>query len=64
MIKNAIGHEGAHVILQSAVNNEACQADIHFDDVYMIDSEVRKLINIMEDRRRMKQMWLVILCDV
>ena len=46
--------EGARVILQSAVNNEACQADIYIDDEYIRDSEVQTLMNIMEDRRRMK----------
>ena len=42
---NPITTEGAHVILQSAVNNEACQAYIFIDDEYIRDSE---------DRRRMK----------
>ena len=51
---NAIGVEGTHVILQSAVNNEACQAHIHIDDDYIRDSEVQILMDIMEDRRRMK----------
>ena len=49
---NAIGVEGARVILQSAVNNEPCQADIDIDDEYSRDSEVQTLMNIMEDRRR------------
>ena len=51
---NAIGVEGARVILQSAVNNEACQANIRIYDEYSRDSEVKTLMNIMEDRRRMK----------
>ena len=51
---NLITTEGAHVILQSAVNNEACQADIMIDDEYSRDSEVQTLMNIMEDRRKMK----------
>ena len=55
MIGNAIGVEGARVILQSAVNNEACQANIRIDDEYSRDSEVKTLMNIMEDRRRMKK---------
>ena len=54
MYDNAIGDEGARVILQSAVNNEACQANIDIDDEYIRDSEVQTLMNIMEDRRRMK----------
>ena len=49
---NFIGIEGAHVILQSAVNNESCQAYIWIDDKYSIDSKVRTLMNIMENRRR------------
>ena len=51
MYNNAIGVEGACVILQSAVNNEACQADIRFD-FYAYGSEVQTLMNIMKDRRR------------
>ena len=51
---NDIGVEGARVILQSAVNNEACQANIRIDDEYSRDSEIKTLMNIMEDRRRMK----------
>ena len=47
---NAIGVEGACVILQSAVNNEACQADISINNEYQRDSEIRTLKNIMEDR--------------
>ena len=54
MGNNAIGDEGAHIILQSAVNNEACQADINIDNEYIRDSEVQTLMNIMRDRRRMK----------
>ena len=52
---NPMSAEGAHVILQSAVNNETCQADITIDNKYRGDSEVQKLMNIMEDRRRMKK---------
>ena len=51
---NLITTEGARVILQSAVNNEACQADITIDDEYSRDGEVQTLMNIMEDRRKMK----------
>ena len=52
MRSNAIGIEGARVILQSAVNNEACQAYIYINDEYSRDSEVWTLVNIREDRRR------------
>ena len=51
MFGNAIGVKGARVILQSAVNNEACQADIDIDDEYSIDSEIQTLMDIMRDRR-------------
>ena len=45
--------EGAH-LLQSAVNNEAYQVDIRIDAEYKSDSEVQKMMNILENRRRMK----------
>ena len=51
---NAIGVEGARVILQSTENNKARQTNVHIDNEYNRDSEVRTMINIMEDRRRMK----------
>ena len=54
LTRNPIIAEGARVILQSAVNNEACQANIHIDDEYIRDSEVKTLMNIMRDRRRIK----------
>ena len=54
LTRNPITAEGACVILQSAVNNKACQAYIHIDDEYIRDSEVKTLMNIMEDRRRIK----------
>ena len=44
MFNNPIGVEGARVILQSAVNNEACQAIIVIDDEYRRDSEVQTLM--------------------
>ena len=50
---NPIGVEGARVMLQSAVNNEACQAYINFGNGrYSGDSEVRRLMGILEDRWR------------
>ena len=50
---NPITTEGAHVILQSALNNEASQVDIWFDKEYR-DSEVRGMENILDNRRRIK----------
>ena len=51
---NAITTKGAYLILQSAVNNESCQVDIVIDDEYSRDNEVQTLMNILEDRRKMK----------
>ena len=52
VVDDAIGVEGIRVILQSAVNNEACQAYIYIEEEYNQDSEVRTLLNNMRDRRR------------
>ena len=51
---NPITTEGAHLILQSAVNNKACQVNISIAYEYLRDSEVVRMINILRDRRRMK----------
>ena len=50
---NPITTEGAHVMLQSALNNEASQVDIWIDDEYK-DGEVWRMKNILDNRRRMK----------
>ena len=47
---NVITTEGARLILQSAVNNEAGQAHIVIDDRYNSDSEVRTMMNILRNR--------------
>ena len=66
LLSNAITTEGAHLILQSAVNNKACEVDIwkYIDYEYLSDSEVRTMMNILRDRfwrRRMKKKsWLPI----
>ena len=58
LLGNPITTEGAHLILQSAVNNKACQVDINIDYVYCRDSEVQRmkyrLMDILRDRRRME----------
>ena len=54
MFNNAIDEERARVILQSAVNNEACEACIEIDHEYRRDRKVQTLMNIMEDRRMKK----------
>ena len=51
---NPITTEGAHLILQSAVNNKACQVNISIDREYERDSEVHTMRGILGDRRRMK----------
>ena len=61
---NPITTEGAHLILQSAVNNKACQVDIYIDGEYKRDSEGQTMMNILEDRRRMKTNVVGYLCDV
>ena len=52
LLYNPITTEEAHVILQSAVNNEASQVDIMTDYDYR-DSEVRRMKGILDNRRRM-----------
>ena len=50
---NLITTEGAHLILQSAVSNKACQVDIYIDGKFESD-EVRTMMNILRDRKWMK----------
>ena len=53
---NPITTEGAHLILQSTVNNNLSQVPkITIDDEYCKDSEVETLYNILNDRRKMKK---------
>ena len=47
---NVITTEGAQLILQSAVNNKACQALIRFDNEYRSDSEVWTMMKILRNR--------------
>ena len=61
---NPMTTEGTRLILQSAVKNGTCQADIRIDKKYSGDSEVLTLMNIMEDRRRMKTNLVGYLCNV
>ena len=64
LYNNPITTEGAYLIIQSAVNNEACQVDISIDDEYCSDSKVQTMMNILEDRRRMETNVVGYLCDV
>ena len=63
LTSNPITTEGAHFILQSALNNEASQVDIHTDDEYR-DSEVRRMKGVLCNRRRMKTNEVVLCYDV
>ena len=51
--QNPLTTKGAYLILQSAVNNTACQVDIWIDDQYRSDM-VLTIMKILEDRRKMK----------
>ena len=53
LTSNAITTEGARLILQSAVNNKACQAHIIIDDEYRSDSEVWTMMNSLQVRKWM-----------
>ena len=48
---NLITTMGARVMLQSAVNNRACKADIAIDDSYRSDPEVERMLNTLKERR-------------
>ena len=61
---NPITKEGVHLILQSAVNNKACQVNISIDSEYTIDSKVQTMMDILVDRRRMKTKVVGYLCHV
>ena len=49
LIDNPITEDGAHLILQSAVNNKACQVNIIME--YKSD-EVQTMMKILGDRRK------------
>ena len=55
---NPITVEGAYLILQSAVNNQVCTL-VGIDDKHKTDSEVRKMINILETRQKVKLLIIV-----
>ena len=55
---NPITTEGAHVILQSAVNNEASQVRLVIYDDYK-DSEVQRMLKVLDNRRRMNTLEVV-----
>ena len=53
LLDNPITEDGAHLILQSAVNNKACQVNMAIDDEYKSD-EVQTMMKTLEHRRKMK----------
>ena len=55
---NPITVEGALLIVKSAVHNAVCQ-HVGIDDEYE-DDEVKKMMNILEDRRRQKVSYCVV----
>ena len=59
---NSITTEGSRLILQSAVNNKACQANIYVDD--WRDSEVDTMMCILSGRRMRKTKVVGYLCGV
>jgi len=48
---NPITVEGAHLVLQSSLNNGVCE-EVYMDDEYEADSEVRRMRNIMYTRNK------------
>ena len=55
---NPITVEGALLIVKSAVHNAVCQ-HVGIDDEYE-DDDARKMMNILEDRRRQKVSYCVV----
>ena len=51
---NSITTEGSQLILQSALNNTACQVDIQVDSEYYQNSEVQTLMDNLNDRMKMR----------
>ena len=52
MYANDITTTGARLILESAVNSKACQANIWINDDYKRNSEVQRMMDIMERGRK------------
>ena len=59
---NAITVEGALLIVKSAVDNTACQF-VGIDDEYKND-EVKKMMNILKDRRRQHVRDCIVCCNM
>ena len=56
---NPITVEGALLIVKSAVDNTVCQR-VGIDDEYKSDERVKKMMNILEDRRRREVRYCVV----
>ena len=59
MWSNPITVEGALLIVKSAVDNTVCQR-VGIDDEYKSDERVKKMMNILEDRRRREVRYCVV----
>ena len=60
---NPITVEGALLIVKSAVDNTVCQ-HVEIDDEYEHDEGVKKMMNVLEDRRRREVRHYIMLCDM
>ena len=61
---NPITVEGALLIVKSAVNNTVCQR-VGIDDEYENDEGVKKMMNVLEDRKwRRQQVKDIMSCDI
>ena len=59
---NAITVEGALLIVKSVVDNTVCQ-HVDIDDEYFENDEVKKMMNILEARRRLNVRDCVMMCN-
>ena len=60
---NPITVEGALLIVKSAVDNTVCQR-MRIDYQYMNDEGVKKVMNVLEDRRILEVRHYIMLCDI
>ena len=60
---NPITVEGALLIVKSAVDNTVCQLVV-INNEYEHDEGVKKMMNVLEDRRRREVRHYIMLCDM
>ena len=63
LMNNPITVEGALLIVKSAVDNTVCQ-HVWINDEYKNDEGVKKMMNVLEDRRRREVRHYIMLCDM